>query len=353
MFLKKNFFLFFISVILFNLSSCKEDPVDPPTELPTYEDGIFVTNEGPFQNGSGSLSFYSRKTGEISNDIFQNANNGVQLGNIVQSMTIHNDLAYIVVNNANKIVIAKATTFEKVGEITDLELPRYFLPVSEDKAFVSQWGADGVTGSIKVIDLMTNTVSNTIETRPGPESMLLVDDFVYVTNSGGFALDSVVSKIDVATETVIKTIEVGLYPSHIVEDANQELWVLTSGYYDWMNIANNRDGNLVKLNNDDVVLSMVAKQGSSSLTINSTLDKLYFNMELQVFEHPINETSISNTSLISRSFYGLGIDPETDDIFGLDPKSWDQDGDLYIFNESGIATDSMKVGLGPGGLWFD
>ena len=190
MFLKKIFFLFLISGVLFGLSSCKdEDPIEPST----FEDGIFVTNEGPFQNGTGTISFYSRKTGTITNNIFQEANDGEELGNIVQSMTIHNDLAYIVVNNANKIVIANATNFEKVGEITNLELPRYFLPVNEDKAFVSQWGADGTTGSVKVIDLTTNKISNTIDVRPGPESMIKIDGFVYVTNSGGFTADSVVT----------------------------------------------------------------------------------------------------------------------------------------------------------------
>ena len=38
MFLKKNFFLFLISVVLFGLSSCKDDdPVIPPAEAPTYK----------------------------------------------------------------------------------------------------------------------------------------------------------------------------------------------------------------------------------------------------------------------------------------------------------------------------
>ena len=156
MFLKKKLFFFLVSGTLFFLSSCKKDTVEP-NENPTYENGAFIINEGPFQNGSGTLSFYSRQSGEISNDIYQNANEKVQLGNIVHSMTIHNDLAYIVVNNSNKIIIANAKNLENVGEITGFELPRYFLPIDDNKAFVSQWGADGVTGSIKVIDLQTNT----------------------------------------------------------------------------------------------------------------------------------------------------------------------------------------------------
>ena len=126
MFLKKNFYLLLTAVLLISFSACQKDEPLPPEELPTYEDGIFITNEGPFQNGSGSISFYSRKTGEISNDIYQNANRGVQLGNIVQSMAIHNDLAYVVVNNANKIIVADARHFWRTFDLEN-NLKSYIL----------------------------------------------------------------------------------------------------------------------------------------------------------------------------------------------------------------------------------
>jgi DNA-binding beta-propeller fold protein YncE len=183
--------------------------------------------------------------------------------------------------------------------------------------------------------------------------MVKVDDAVYVANSGGFTTDSVISKIDIAAETISKTIEVGQGPISIVLDKNTEMWVLTRGHNDWNNPDNNRDGNLVKLNNDAIILSIVAKEGAGNLTINNSLDKLYFRMDNMVFEHPISENAISTTPFISRYFYGLGIDHKTDDLFALDPKSFDQDGSLIIYDSNASVLDSTKVGIAPGGLWFD
>ena len=180
-----------------------------------------------------------------------------------------------------------------------------------------------------------------------------VDDFVYVANSGGFGLDSVVTKIDIASESILKTIDAGLYASQIVEDKNNDIWVLTGGYNDWMNPDNNLDGKLVKIVNDEVETSMVAKQGASKLSINGNLDKLFFLMDNKVFSHEVSSTSISTTPFIEKYYYGLGIDPETGDVIGLDPLTWDQDGIMDLYDENGTAIESMNVGIGPGNLWFN
>ncbi len=349
MFLKKNFFLFLISGILFALPSCKDDdPIDLPEDPTTYEDGIFIINQGPFQNGTGTISFYSRESGLMADNIFQKANDGEELGNIVQSMTIYNDLVYIVVNNSNKIVIANATSFEKVGEITNFELPRYFLPVGDDKAFVSQWGSDGVTGSIKVIDLNTNTISNTIDTRPGPESMIKVDDFVYVTNLGGFTTDSVISKIDIATETVLSSIEVGLRPVSIVLDKNGDLWTISEGDYNTLD-----NGALSKISNDNLELSLATPYSFVDLTINTSGDMLYYVTGGMTYQHAITDTALTSSPLISRYFFKLGVDSQTDELMALDAKGFSQNGQMLIYNSDGTALDSIDVGVAPGGFWFD
>ena len=50
--------------------------------------------------------------------------------------------------------------------------------------------------------------------------MIKINGFVYVTNSGGFTADSVITKIDISSEAVVKTIEVGQGPDFIVSDNN-------------------------------------------------------------------------------------------------------------------------------------
>ena len=52
---------------------------------------------------------------------------------------------------------------------------KYFLPVSNTVAYVSQWGKDGLNGSLARIDLATNKVVKVIPVGTGPEKMILAD----------------------------------------------------------------------------------------------------------------------------------------------------------------------------------
>ena len=76
-------------------------------------------------------------------------------------MTEHNDKYYIVVNNSSKIEIVNKTDFVSTGVIEGLAQPRYFLGIDNQKAYVSQWGANGLDGSLAIIDLSDNSVTKT------------------------------------------------------------------------------------------------------------------------------------------------------------------------------------------------
>ena len=130
---KQLFYLSALAIAITFTSCKKDDPAPTPTPVvtaaTTFMNGVFVTNEGPFGSGTGTISFYSRSSGSVSNDIF-GAKNGYPLGNIVQSMEIYNSNAYIVVNNAGKVEVADGNTFAASGAITGFTNPRYFLGIT-------------------------------------------------------------------------------------------------------------------------------------------------------------------------------------------------------------------------------
>ena len=64
--------------------------------------------------------------------------------------------------------------------------PRYIKQVNDTKAYVTDWGVNGV----QVIDLATNTVSSTINCGTGPEGLAISNGFAYICNVGGWGLDS-------------------------------------------------------------------------------------------------------------------------------------------------------------------
>ncbi|MBR5885756.1 MAG: YncE family protein, partial [Alistipes sp.] len=75
--------------------------------------GLFITNEGNFQYGNATLSFYNPETKQIENEIFYRAN-AMKLGDVAQSMTIRNGIGWVVVNNSHVIFAIDLNTFKEV-----------------------------------------------------------------------------------------------------------------------------------------------------------------------------------------------------------------------------------------------
>ena len=327
-----------------SLPDDEEDKEKGPIE---FTDGIYVVNQGLTQNTDqfGSLTFVERgEEGRSIRDVYRNTNPTRELGNRTRSMEVIDGLGYIISTNANRIDVVRMDDFLYLGPIIGLKKPRFILPVSPGIAWVSQWGEDGFQGSIAVVDLSSNTVLRTIPVRPGPEEMVIQNGNVFVANSGGFLLDSVVTKIDIETETILKEIEVGLQPQSIEIDVNRSIWVLTRGFKAF---NQSRDGRLVQLSNDQVSREFAVEQGAGNLAINNSGDRLYYTMRGGVFAHPITQTSISLASFIDFPYLTVAVDPQTDNIIGADARNFQVTGRIVIHSPSGEELEEYTVGIVP------
>lgn len=346
-----------IAGLTISITGCKKDNPDPVDDTPkpgAYETGIFISCEGPFGSGTGTVSFYDRSTGTVTNDLFGLINSSATLGNVVQSMSIHNDKAYMIVNNAGKIEIVTYSDFKTAGTISGLNKPRYFLGINSTKAYVTEWGSDGLTGAVKVINLSTNTVSSTISTGNGPEEMIQVGESVYVA-CGKYGADSIVTVINSTTDAVVTSLNVGIGASSIISDANNKIWVLCGGdgYPNY-----SEPGKLVRIdpttNTIELTMEFSAPNSNpSNLNINNTKDKMYFIYGGSVYEQSTAAVSLNTSTLINRSFYGLSIDPTNDYIYGADAGDYVSDGWVIRYNSSGTIVDSFQVGVIPNGFAFN
>lgn len=340
----------FLAILLF---ACGKNEDAAPTGK--YSSGVFIVNEGQFQTGTGTVSFLNRDTKTVENDIFQTVN-GRPLGNILQSMEIYNNRAYLVVNNAKKVEVVQAWDFKEVGTIQGLEMPRFFIGIDDKKGYVSQWGTGGTDGSIKVIDLQTNTVIKTIAVGKGAEKMLKIDNKVYVACNGGFASDNRVFVIDTQKDEVSATITTPDSPNGLVLDANNKIWVSCSGRSQWNGMASVTvsPAQLIRLNptTNQIEQSFAfERHGLGNLVINSGKNLLFYAQSGRVFSQSIN-SGINATPLISRSFYGLGYDTNTDMIYAALGGNFSSNSRFIRFNVSGVAIDSMNVGIAPNGFYF-
>ena len=119
------------------LTSCMKWDYGLEEEFHIADEGLFITNEGNFQYGNATLSFYNPETKEIENEVFYRAN-AMRLGDVAQSMIIRDGIGWVVVNNSHVVFAIDIHTFKEVGRITNFTSPRYIHFISDEKAYVTQ-----------------------------------------------------------------------------------------------------------------------------------------------------------------------------------------------------------------------
>ncbi len=106
---------FYAFIILTVLASCEK--INPDEIVDTgFLHGAFITNEGGYGNSNGSVSYLDQDSLIIHNNIFHQLN-GRPLGDVVQSISIHENRAYIVVNNSQKVEVIDLESFTSLGLI--------------------------------------------------------------------------------------------------------------------------------------------------------------------------------------------------------------------------------------------
>lgn len=342
----------FLAVSLF---SCEEDEPGLPA-FPEFENGVFIINEGNFGTPNGSISFYDFATQRVSSKIFQTVNNKIVLGDVVQSLNIFNEKGFIVINNSNRVEIVESKNFKSLATITKVNSPRYLTKITDSKAYLSNWGngGNGFSSYISIMDLNTNTIVDSIGNSnfSGLEQMVVKDGKVYVSNYFG----STVSVINASTNVVEKQIATLDAPQEM-KIINNEIWVLCEGAYnDFTTPTDDTKGGLVRINTvaDTVDKTMeIGEIGQHLGTLETDGSSIFYTFNGKTFKMETAASTLPTVAFIGKSFYGLGIDPKTGNIFGGDAKDFVQTGVTEIYNSAGVKISTFEsVGLLPNGFVF-
>ncbi|UXX78085.1 hypothetical protein N7E81_12025 [Reichenbachiella carrageenanivorans] len=362
----KSLSLILLSAILW--TSCSDD--NPSPNVLPGTDGFFIVNEGAFGNANASLSYFDKETEKVTNDLFYDTNNEKPLGDQAQSMAVFNDKGYIVVQNSAKVEVISLleedlyTNTATIDTEDGIASPRYFLGINENKAYISDWGADGVSGTIQVLDLSTNKITKSISVGQGTNRMILVGTKVYAANSGGWGYDNTIAIIDTHTDEKTGAITVGDNPNSLVADNKGNIWVASSGSTaynaDWsIDLENSTAASLSKINTDDEVefsLAMSEKSyGASSIQINQASTQLYFKYHDGIYTLPTDATEDTKkiTRVIEVAMYGFSIDPSTDDFLVFVAPDFSSAGQMARYNADGSKLDEFEVGIGPNSAAFN
>lgn len=336
------------------LFSCDSDDASSPIyNLSKDGNNVFVLNEGQFGTPNGEVSLFSKTSKTVvDNNTFKTVNQR-DLGDVVQSMLVVGDRGYLVVNNSKKVEVVDVRTFKEVATVEGLEQPRYAVAAGPDKVYISEW-TNGSTGRVAVLDTRTNKISKTVPVGGKPEKMLLAGGKVYVPNAD----QNTVTVLNASTDAVESTITVTDGPSAVVQDATGAIWVACSGITRYggppsYSVISSTPGSLIKLNSTAAAALTLpfARSGPADLQLNAAGTELYYRYSGGVYRMSTTATTLPATPLIRRSFYGLGLDPRDNTIYGA-VAPFTSAGKFIRYQASGAAIDSFNVSLLPNGFVF-
>ena len=302
-----------------------------------FSEGILISNEGNFQWGNASVSFYDTENDILIESVFQEVNNR-PLGDVLQSITIEGDYAYLVLNNSARIEVVYKNSFELVGSITGFISPRYIHIVNNEKAYVS----DLYSNKIAVVDLVSLEITNYIDCTGWTEEMHQLNNEVYVLNK----TENSLYKIDVATDAITSVLVLDFEVNSFKIYSQSRIWLAGS----------KNDMGIVECMNPqsrEIEYSYnFVGENPSELYVSESGSDVYFlsNGVWHINEFTDEIISVPIIPANERLFYGLSVHQEK--IYIADAINYVQQGTVWVYDLQATLLQEFKVGIIPSEFYF-
>ena len=350
----------FLSFVLipYSLFSCRGDEVIYPTIDTHVADevrggGLYVLCEGNMGSNKARLDYMNLATGTYYANWYgsQNPTQLKELGDVGNDIKQHGGRLYAVINCSHKVEVMDL----QARHIAKIDIPNCrYLAFKGDKMYVSAYVGSVATpellGSVFEIDTATLAVTREVKVGHQPDELCIVDDKLYVCNSGGYLTnryDSTLSVIDLHSFTELRKIPVGLNPTRVRVDDQKHLWVTCQGNYSSVKPQ------IVILENEQPVYRIptpcanISLLGANAYVIDAE------NNELKVFSTIDYQRSPSERGLggvLSSMEHPYGLLATSDALYITDAKNYVSSGVLYCFGYDGVKRWSAQTGDIPGHL---
>ncbi len=382
----KRFSLFYLAcLILAAVSSCREDFYIIPSQnqdtgvAPTRGDivGMYVLNEGNMGSNKASIDFLdldeNKPTVHYHRNIYSERNPNVvkELGDVGNDIKVYGSKLWIVVNVSNKVEVATADSCKR---ITKINIPNCrYLAFKDGFAYVSSYvgpvklDRDAPLGMVYKVDTVDFKKKDSVVVGYQPEELCIVDNKLYVANSGGYRMpnyDNTLSEIDLTTFKEIRKIKVGLNLHRCQVDHYGQIWVTSRGNYNdvpsriyWLYKGHNQlyeviDSIDTPVSGLSIVGDSLYYYGSAwnSATATNTISYGLINVRT----HQTIETNLFSAPQIKDITmpYGIMVNPTERDFYLMDAKNYVSSGSLLHFKPDGTFDWSVQTGDIPGHATF-
>ena len=331
----KKQFLVLIGVLL-SFTSCEKEELTIENKVST--ELIFVANEGKFGTSNGSVSVIKDE------QVIQTIPN---IGDVVQSLLVHQNKLFVAVNNSHKIKIYDIT--ENGLLLPGIEIntkgssPRE-MTIVDNKLYFTNWN----TQDVKVLNLFTYGFEEPIKVDGLPESIVHNGEniFVGIMMNEDYSDASTVLKINPQTNNVVSNFEVGKGPTSLLV-MNKQLLVARTFY----------DENWNAFYGTSMVEITVDEGSSNPVTIVNYGEGVVCGGSIYSFKGNPYRSYLGGVAQLDRdlsidenSLVGFTDDSNVYSVETINDKVYigTLDGYVKVLSEDGVELNTLKVGEFPG-----
>ena len=339
--------IFKISILCslgFLFASCSGDDDDEQPKDYQITQGVMMlaTAEGNFQHGNATAGLYNFITKSWLTDGFKTFNDR-SLGDVCQSAAFWNGNIYLVVNNSGKIEVVNPVNFVSTQTITGMTSPRYMLPVSGSKAYVT----DIYANKIWILSGFPLAVSGSIPLVGWGETMVLVNDKVWVVNKSR----PVVHIVDPNSDQIVDSMALPNKPTAIAKARGNAVWIgqeSPAGEKPKVLLVSTSTKSIV-----DFASSPFSFNAPDRFVSSKTGDSLFFlNGGVCMLESLASGMRWTIHTDTAANWYGVGYNPVSRVLVGADVKDYQQRSRIWFKYLDSNAQEEIKGGYITSNFYF-
>lgn len=353
--MKKTNFRFLIAFLFPLFLACSNDPVPSPVET-TYDHGVLIVNEGNFFSGDGEITHYAPDTEVLTQNLFQTVN-GIMLAAYIEQVRVQGEQVLIVDSNqgAAKVVVVDKVSFEEVGRVEGLEIPRD-VAVADNKLFIADWGAYDDQGNytnpnsfVAVADAVGGEISAKIKVSSRPQAIISFEGSIFVACQASQEL----LKINPSTLDIAERRSLDFSPTEFfVNEGNLMLYGTVDQMISLVEIdPETLSGPKTNFNLPNASRLILGPSGEA-LALTSTYSADYSYTDNAVLTIPLTGNSPGTTVFEARNLKGIGYDGGNQQIYIADDNGIQGNGTVVITDLQGQEIKKLEVGRVPSKFYF-
>lgn len=341
--MNKSFKYIINLLVLLFITSCNKDEIGP--QYSTDNDkadgapGFWVVNEGNWNWGNASISFYDTQRQIMSNLVYKSKQDK-PMGDVLQSIYFKDDYRFLVLNNSHQVKLCSEEMVE-LKEFHGFNSPRYMEHLSGDEYLVTS--IDG--NQIYKLNIETKEVTTFLSVTDWTEKILKYED-AFIVEHKSFSdvnpADQQLLKVDF-NGNLVKTLD--------IEDPHSDLTNMGSNKFCFISQLEDGTSKLWICDTDFNIQTFNIPEKVSQLSYSS--NTIYLAGEHLWSFKTASSTFTNLRSLKGKTIYGLS---SSDDgyVYLCDAKDYVSSGDFLIYSTlTQSMIDSVKTSIIPSEIYFE